>query len=60
MKYNEKTMKREVICPICKTIEVSTDILPECSKCLCMMITVVRNFDGEMITGTEDKTNYEI
>ena len=54
MEYNERAMKREVWCPDCKYVTVTSDAAPRCQHCGNKLITVVRSLDWKIITGEKN------
>jgi hypothetical protein len=56
MDYNERTMKRNVICIKCRLVRETTEASPLCLECGEIMITTIRStVTGDVITG--EKTN---
>lgn len=47
--YNIKP--RELWCPNCKVIVINDKPSPPCEKCGSQLLTVIRDFDGKLVTG---------
>lgn len=59
MEYNHQTMMREVWCPLCKYTYSTNALAPICEKCNTPLITVVKNTNGEKLTGDLKNANHD-